>query len=77
MKEKLTEGCFMLVLIAFVVLGCTMAVEMFQQGAWVKGIIGVLGVLIFGFPFAWPVSPLCGSRYETVTVCATDRFAYG
>ena len=54
MKEKLTEGCFMLVLIAFVVLGSTMAVEMFQQGAWVKGIIGVLGALFFGFPLLGP-----------------------
>ena len=57
MKEKLTEGCFMLVLIAFVVLGSTMAVEMFQQGAWVKGIICVLGALFFGFPLLGPFLP--------------------
>lgn len=50
MKEKLTEGCIMLVFIAFVVLGSIMAVEMFQQGAWVKGIICVLGALFFGLP---------------------------
>ena len=50
MREKLTEGCIMLVFIAFVVLGSIMAVEMFQQGAWVKGIICVLGALFFGLP---------------------------
>ena len=76
MKEKLTEGCIMLVFIAFVVLGSTMAVEMFQQGAWVKGIICVLGALFFGFPLLGPFLP-CGTRYETVTVCATGKFAYG
>lgn len=57
MKEKLTEGCIMLVFIAFVVLGSTMAVEMFQQGAWVKGIICVLGALFFGFPLLGPFLP--------------------
>ena len=71
MKEKLTEGCFMLVLIAFVVLGSTMAVEMFQQGAWVKGIICVLGALFFGFPLFGLFLP--SAEPDTITLPFVPR----
>lgn len=71
MKEKLTEGCIMLVFIAFVVLGSTMAVEMFQQGAWVKGIICVLGALFFGFPLLGPFFP--SAEPDTITLPFVPR----
>ncbi|SFG24608.1 hypothetical protein [Prevotella sp. KH2C16] len=55
MKEKLTSLFGTLLLVAFAV-GCGwMAVEMFRQGAWVKGIFGVLGVLLFGSPLLIPL----------------------
>ena len=50
MKEKLTEGCIMLVFIAFVVFFFWGAVEMFRQGAWISCTICVMGVLLFGGP---------------------------
>ena len=71
MKEKLTEGCIMLVFIAFVVLGSTMAVEMFQQGAWVKGIICVLGALFFGFPLFGLFLP--SAEPDTITLPFVPR----
>ena len=71
MKEKLTEGCIMLVFIAFVVLGSTMAVEMFQQGAWVKGIICVLGALFFGFPLFGLFLP--SAKPDTITLPFVPR----
>ena len=71
MKEKLTEGCIMLVFIAFVVLGSTMAVEMFQQGAWVKGIICVLGVLFFGLPLLGLFLP--SAKPDTITLPFVPR----
>lgn len=71
MKEKLTEGCIMLVFIAFVVLGSTMAVEMFQQGAWVKGIICVLGALFFGFPLLGLFLP--SAKPDTITLPFVPR----
>ena len=71
MKEKLTEGCIMLVFIAFVVLGSIMAVSMFQQDAWVKGIICVLGVLFFGFPLLGPFLP--SAEPDTITLPFVPR----
>lgn len=50
MKKKLTEGCIMLVFIAFVVFFFWGAVEMFRQGAWISCTICVMGVLLFGGP---------------------------
>lgn len=50
MKEKLMKVCGKLLLAAFVVLFFWGAVELFRQGAWISGAIGVMGVLLYGVP---------------------------
>lgn len=55
MKEKITNAFVTLLLIA-VAVGCGwLAVEMFSQGAWIKGILCMLGVLLFGAPLLVPL----------------------
>ena len=48
MKEKLVNVCGKLLVAAFVIWFGWGAVEMFRQGAWVQGVIGVAGMLLFG-----------------------------
>lgn len=54
MKEKLINLCGTLLLIAFAA-GCGWtAVEMFRQGAWMKGLFVALGALLFAAPLLVP-----------------------
>ncbi len=62
MKEKLINLCGTLLLIAFAA-GCGwMAVEMFRQGAWMKGLFVALGALLFAAPLLVPPFSKPGRR---------------
>lgn len=50
MKDKLTNGCVTLALLALAAGAGWLAVSMFRQGAWIKGLLLAMGALLFAAP---------------------------